>query len=227
MTSWLKKLIVGAALIAAFALGGAAVANALSSDNGGTSGTAATTDQAAPSGDPAGTDGGRPGEEALTGDTATKVEQAALAKTGGGTVERVETAADGHAAYEAHIVKDDGTRVTVYVNEQFQVVGVEDSPAGHARGDEQPLTGDTAAKVEQAALAETGGGTVERVETDADGHGAYEAHIVKDDGTRVTVYVNEQFAVVDVEEHGAGDGPGAQAPGQSGDQGTDTGGADA
>jgi uncharacterized membrane protein YkoI len=146
MTSWIKKVIVGAALVAAFALGGSAVANALSSDNGGTGDSAATTDQAAPSGDAAGTDGGRPAEEPLTGETATKVEQAALAETGGGTVERVETDADGHAAYEAHIVKDDGTRVTVYVNEQFDVVGVEEhgareAPDGQPPGDQGTDTG--------------------------------------------------------------------------------------
>jgi hypothetical protein len=53
------------------------------------------------------------------------VRQAALARVGGGTVERVETDADGHAAYEAHIIKSDGSPVTVYVNKQFDVVGVD------------------------------------------------------------------------------------------------------
>ena len=38
---------------------------------------------------------------------------------------RVETDADEHAAYEAHMTKADGTPVTVYVNEQFEVVSVE------------------------------------------------------------------------------------------------------
>jgi hypothetical protein len=38
----------------------------------------------------------------------------------------VETDADGHAAYEVHMVKQDGTLVTVYVDKQFNVVGVED-----------------------------------------------------------------------------------------------------
>jgi uncharacterized membrane protein YkoI len=200
----------------------AAALIALSSDNGSTGDTATQSDAGATA------DGRRAGEEALTGNTATRVEQAALAETGGGAVERVETDADGHAAYEAHVVEEDGTRVTVYVDEQFHVVGVEDSPTGgHARGDEQPLTGDTVTRVQEAALAGTGGGTIERVETDADGHAAYEAHIVKDDGTRVTVYVNEQFDVVGVEEQGAGQAPGAQPPSQSHDQGTDTGGADA
>lgn len=69
--------------------------------------------------------GQRPDETALTGDTASKVREAALAKTGGGTVERVETDADGHAAYEAHIVGEDGSLITVFVDKQFNVTGVE------------------------------------------------------------------------------------------------------
>ena len=50
---------------------------------------------------------------------------AAEAKVPGGTVVRVETDADGHAKYEAHMTKADGTPVTVYVDESFAVVGVE------------------------------------------------------------------------------------------------------
>jgi hypothetical protein len=38
---------------------------------------------------------------------------------------RVETDADGNAAYEAHMTKADGTPVTVYVNKAFDVVSVE------------------------------------------------------------------------------------------------------
>ena len=72
-------------------------------------------------------------------------------------------------------------------------------PWGGQRGDETPLTGDTAAKVEAAAKAKVPGGTVVRVETDADGHAKYEAHMTDADGTPVTVYVGEDFAVVSVE----------------------------
>ena len=74
------------------------------------------------------------------------------------------------------------------------------NPWGAQRSDETLLTGDTAAKVKELALAKVGSGaTVVRVETDADGHAAYEAHIVKADGTPVTVYVDKQFNVVSVE----------------------------
>jgi hypothetical protein len=73
-------------------------------------------------------------------------------------------------------------------------------PWGNQRSDETLLTGDTAAKVQQLAVASVGSGaTVVRVETDADGHAAYEAHMVKADGTPVTVYVDKQFNVVSVE----------------------------
>ena len=72
-------------------------------------------------------------------------------------------------------------------------------PWGGQRGDETLLTGDTAAEVRAAALAEVSGGTIVRVETDADGNAKYEAHIVKSDGTPATVYVNEQFEVTSVE----------------------------
>ena len=70
---------------------------------------------------------------------------------------------------------------------------------GHQRRDETLLTGDTAAKVRELALAKVPGGTVIRVESDADGNAAYEAHMVRADGTPVTVYVNNQFEVVSVE----------------------------
>ncbi len=74
------------------------------------------------------------------------------------------------------------------------------NPWGPQRSDETPLTGDTAAKVRQLALARVGSSaTVVRVETDADGHAAYEAHMVKADGTPVTVYVDKSFTVVGVE----------------------------
>ena len=51
--------------------------------------------------------------------------EGALAKVLGATIQRVENDADGHAAYEAHMQRSDGSLVTVYVNEQFEVVSVE------------------------------------------------------------------------------------------------------
>jgi len=70
---------------------------------------------------------------------------------------------------------------------------------GGQRSDETLLTGEAKSKVEAAALARVGGGTIVRVETDADGNAAYEAHMTRSDGTPVTVYVNRDFEVVSVE----------------------------
>ena len=69
-------------------------------------------------------------------------------------------------------------------------------PWGHQRSDETLLTGDTASRVTAAAEAEVPGGTVIRVETDADGNALYEAHMTTADGTPVTVYVDKDFNVV-------------------------------
>ena len=73
------------------------------------------------------------------------------------------------------------------------------NPWGGQRSDETPLTGDTLAKVKAAALAEVPDATIVRVETDADGHAAYEAHVLKADGAPATAYVDKQFDVVGVE----------------------------
>ena len=68
----------------------------------------------------------RPDEQLLTGDTATKVRAAALAKYPGATVLRVETDSDG--VYEAHLTTTDGRRVTVEVDKAFKVTGEEAGP---------------------------------------------------------------------------------------------------
>ena len=46
------------------------------------------------------------------------------------------------------------------------------------------------------AEAQVSGGTVVRVETDADGNAKYEAHMTKADGTPVTVYVDANYNFV-------------------------------
>jgi hypothetical protein len=81
---------------------------------------------------------------------------------------------------------------------------------GGARGpNETPLTGETAAKVKQAAEDKVPGGTVLRVETDSDGS-PYEAHVRKSDGTEVVVKVNKDFEVTAVQQGGRG--PGGRGP---------------
>jgi uncharacterized membrane protein YkoI len=203
------RLAATGAVIAGLAAGSYGIANA-ASGGGTTTGTTTTPSQTAPSQrEPRGD------ETALTGDALTKVTAAAKAKVPDGTIDRVETDADGNAAYEAHMTKADGTHVTVYVDASFNVVSVETGgPGGHdgrgrhggpggpdggPRGDETELTGDALTKVTAAAKAKVPGATVDRVETDADGNAAYEAHMTKADGTHVTVYVDKSFDVVSVE----------------------------
>jgi len=88
-------------------------------------------------------------------------------------------------------------------------------PWGKQRSDETLLSGEAAAKVKALALAKVPGGTIIRVETDADGNSAYEAHMVKADGSPATVYVNKQFEVVKV-------GSGMPAPPQQGSNGSNS-----
>jgi hypothetical protein len=124
----IRNKLVTAAAIGAAALGGAAFANAATSGSSSSSGQSpAPTQQGAP---PAAHDPSKAGhtvngktETLLTGDTASKVRAAALAKVPG-TVERVETNVDSSAPYEAHIRKADGTEVEVQVSSDFTVAAV-------------------------------------------------------------------------------------------------------
>jgi len=60
------------------------------------------------------------------------------------------------------------------------------------------LTGDTAARVKAAVLAQYPKATIQRVENDAEG-AVYEAHIVQADGSRATVKLNASFTVTSTE----------------------------
>lgn len=78
------------------------------------------------------------------------------------------------------------------------------SKGGHmANGiTETVLTGDAAAKAQAAALKAVPGGTVERVQNDAEG-ATYEAHVTKADGSEVTVKMDASFKVTDtLDGHG-------------------------
>ena len=133
-----KRTIAIPAIAIAMTVGGAlagfaSIAAAQSSDTSGT-----TTQMQAPAGknfDP--TKGGHVGkngtkEELLTGDAAAKATAAALAAVPGGTVERVETDAEG-AAFEAHMTKADGSHVTVKFDANFNVTATEDGPQSHGK----------------------------------------------------------------------------------------------
>jgi len=66
-------------------------------------------------------------ETALTGETATKAKEAALAAVPGGTVERasIESPSDpSKAAYEVHVRKSDGSQVEVLLDSSFKVLAI-------------------------------------------------------------------------------------------------------
>ena len=198
-----RKTLMFIAALAAIGAGAAAFAGAATTKSQNASTPTPTTPRE------------RPQQTPLTGDAADKVKAAALAKVPGGTVLRVESGGHGGSAYHAHVRRSDGTEVTVLVNASFEATSVETGggrggrpggPGGRhggpgGRGDETALTGDTADKVRAAAQAKVPGGTVLRVETDADHGSPYEAHVRKSDGTEVEVLVDTDFRVTAVNEH--------------------------
>jgi len=80
-------------------------------------------------------------------------------------------------------------------------------PTKPMRSDEQLLTGDTATKVTELALAQYPGATIQRVETDSDG--VYEAHIVTAAGDMVIVQVGADFTFTGTQAGGPGGSGGA------------------
>ena len=108
----LKKTLMIVAALAALALGGAALAGAASG-------------------------GEEPGDDgaALTGSTLDRASKAALAATGGGTVNETERDGENGATYEVEVAKPGGGEVDVRLDEQFKVVVVEDDHEDDA-GDE-------------------------------------------------------------------------------------------
>jgi len=122
----LRSKLVTVAAVGAAAVGGAGIANAASSATTSSSASATPTAQQHSGGRH--TANGKT-EQALTGDVASKVKAAALARVPG-TVERVETNVDGSAPYEAHITKADGTSVEVQVNSDYTVAAV-NTMGGH------------------------------------------------------------------------------------------------
>lgn len=80
----------------------------------------------------------------------------------------------------------------------FAVAGTDDDSG------DRPIPAVDRAQAEDAALAETGGGTVTETEVD-DEDSKYEVEVTLDDGTQVDVQLDEDFAVVGTETDGASD----------------------
>jgi hypothetical protein len=130
-----RKAIASAALVGSTLIGGALGASFLSTADAQTAPAPSTTAPApAPAGGHQGaprdpSQGGHVGqngtkETLLTGTDAEKATAAAQAAVPGGTIQRVETDAEG-AAFEAHVTKADGSQATVKMDASFNVTGVE------------------------------------------------------------------------------------------------------
>jgi len=138
MKTTMKSTLAGLALAAAIG-GGALATTALPANAATTDSSTSSTSASATQGQPREeSKGGHQAngitETLLTGDTATKVTDAALAANPGATIQRVENDAAG-AVYEAHIIKSDGTRATVYLDASFTVTSTETGgPGGGMKG---------------------------------------------------------------------------------------------
>lgn len=99
MNTKIRKSLIAVAAIAAFALGGAALAGATGGD-----------DDAS--------------DTPITGTSLKQAEAAALEHTGGGTVTGTETG-DEESYYEVEVTRDDGSQIDVQLDRGFSVVGSE------------------------------------------------------------------------------------------------------
>src|SRR4051812_7983339 len=114
-------VVVGA--LAALSFGGAQIASGANSTSGtSTSANGSQTQQHNP-------------ETVLAGSTADSVKAAILAKLPGATITRMSTEVGGKSsdAYEAHVVKADGTKVEVLLDSAYAVTAVNADKA-HADG---------------------------------------------------------------------------------------------
>ena len=206
MLDVMKKSAAGVAALAAFGLGGSALAGAASSQKQSDSGTSTTQQQ-------------RPQREALSSSDAAKVKAAALDKVPGATVLRTEAGGPYGTPYHAHIKTSAGKLQVVLVNSSFEATAVQtDSARGrgvpggrHGRGGpggpggagETALTGDTKEKVEAAVKAKYPGATIVRTETNNTSDAPYESHITTSDGKELEVLVSKDFEVVKANERPA------------------------
>jgi hypothetical protein len=119
MLSKLKKIGLGVAAVSGAAVGGAAVAGAVTSHSGAstTAGQPPARNMPAP-----GTASHEDNEKAVTGDTATKAQAAAVKAAGGGTAGDVTTDYFG-SGYEVTVTKSDGTKVEIHLDSSFNVMG--------------------------------------------------------------------------------------------------------
>jgi hypothetical protein len=115
-----KKLLVGAAALAALAVGGSAIAGAATSQSTTTTTTPSTTPSTSivPAMPEHGTPSHENAETALTGAAAAKAQAAAVKAVGSGTAGAVTGDYTG-SGYETTVTKSDGSTVDVHLDSSF------------------------------------------------------------------------------------------------------------
>lgn len=141
VTDKLKKLLMGLAALGALAAGGSAIAGATSSGKPAEQAAGTEAAEGSEQGEAPGTetadkeDKGEEADKALTGADAQRAKDAALTKTGGGTVGDVESDTENGGTYAVEVTKADGSKVDVRLDEAFKVLGVEAANHGDQDGD--------------------------------------------------------------------------------------------
>ncbi len=148
-----------------------------------------------------------------------KASAAAIDYMGGGAVTDAERGdGDDAYAYAVEVTLPNGTDIDVELDDSFAVTNnppkasdftdPSAAPSDDASSapsstpgseDDQALTGDTLKKATDAALQETGGGTVTETSNSDDADHAYEVDVDLDNGEDVTVELDESFAVTKVD----------------------------
>lgn len=133
-------------------------------------------------------------DQPLSGTELQQASDAALARTGGGTVLKAETD-DGATAYEVDVRLPDGSKVEVNLDRSFQVAGV-DGPERDDDSTGPALSSADRDRAGNAALARVGQGRVSEVELENDGGAAYEVEVRLDNGSEVEVQLGADFQVM-------------------------------
>lgn len=159
--------------LAAFALGGAALAGAFDDRGGGP----------------------------VSAEDAARAGSAGVRAAGGGELLSVERTDDGGAAWDVDVLRD-GNEVEVLLDASLRVLHTErdwesTAPPG-ARfqdADDRPLSPEQARRAGEAAVRVAGGGSIESVERSDDPGEAYEIEVVRP-GQEIDVALDEDFRPV-------------------------------
>ena len=130
-----------------------------------------------------------------------RVGAAGVKAAGGGTAVDVETSDDLREAYEVEVRMDDGTEITIDLDQDLNVVSQDsddrDDIDDNDRDDnDRALSAEERAAAGQAALEAVGGGTVEDVEGSDDRGEAYEVEVRDGDNIEWDVDLDADYNVL-------------------------------